>query len=93
MRAITSEFDDTVVAGLLGLQLEFVRVLLIRLQAAGSTDLPLLYSQTGDSARHGGASITALKKLGDADVSVSTVSRQQTHPGLARQVSGSRSDA
>ena len=36
------EFDDTILTGLLGFQLEFVRVLLIRVQVAGSPDLPML---------------------------------------------------
>ena len=40
--AKSGHFDDTVMAGLLDLQLEFVRMLLTRLKAACPTDLPLL---------------------------------------------------
>ena len=42
--AKSGEFDDTVMAVLPGQQLEIVRVLLLRLQAACPTDLPLLLS-------------------------------------------------
>ena len=40
--AKSGQFDDTVLAGLSGLQLDFERVLLLRPEAACPTDLPLL---------------------------------------------------